>query len=69
MRYVTFYGGFHNSGAIRVRVNDKQYEALAEGFYSIYEILSKYQCKRLDNHFCGIKGCMCGGAMRADIEF
>lgn len=69
MKYVTFYGGFHNSGAIRVRVNDKQYEALKEGFEPLYDILSNHQFKRLNRHFCGIKGCMCGGAMRADIEF
>lgn len=68
MRYVTFSGGFHNSGEIRVRVNERQYNALREGFYSYEEILSKYQMKRLDNHFCGIKDCMCGGVYRAKLH-
>lgn len=67
MRYVTFSGGFHDSGDIRVRVNDKQYAQLEEGFEPLYDILSGYQFKRLSRHFCGIKGCLCGGVLKAKI--
>lgn len=67
-KYVTFYGGFHQVGAIRVRVNDEQYKDIAEGFYPLNEILSEGQMKRLERHFCGIKGCCCGGLSHATIE-
>lgn len=69
MHYVTFYGGFHNCGAIRVRVNDEQYNDLKEGVYPLDEVLSSYQMKRLNKHFCGVDGCTCGGVMRATMEF
>lgn len=69
MKYVTFCGGFHNCGAIRVRVNDEQYKNINEGFYPLDEILSEGQIKRLNRHFCGVKGCTCGGVLRAEIEF
>lgn len=69
MKYVTFSGGFHNCRPIRIRVNEKQYAELQEGFYSLDQILSTYQIKRLDRHFCGHAGCICGGVGRATIEF
>lgn len=68
MKYVTFYGGFHNAGSIRVRVNDEQYNDVKEGFCPLDEILSEGQMNRLNRHFCGVKGCTCGGVMRATIE-
>lgn len=68
MKYVTLYGGFHNAAAIRVRVNEQQYNDLKEGFYPMDEILSEGQLKRLNRHFCGIKGCTCGGVHRAAME-
>lgn len=68
MRYVTFYGGFHDCGAIRVRVNEAQYNELKEGFLPLDEVLSNGQMKRLDRYFCGVKGCCCGGVLRATIE-
>lgn len=67
-------GGFHNSEEIRINVSDKAYEALSivkSGDMSIREwadmYLSVYQEKKLDNHFCGIKGCQCGSYERATI--
>lgn len=68
MKYVTFSGGFHNCGAVRIRVNDEQYNDIKEGFYPLGEILSGYQITRLNRHFCGVRGCTCGGVLRADIE-
>ena len=69
MHYVTFYGGFHNCGAIRVRVNDEQYNDLKGGVYTLDEVLSPYQMERLNKHFCGVDGCTCGGVIRATMEF
>ena len=68
MHYVTFYGGFHNCGAIRVRVNDEQYNALKEGLCPKSEVLSDYQVRRLQKHFCGVDGCLCGGFIRATMD-
>lgn len=68
MKYVKFSGGFHNCPAIRVRVTERQYAELKEGFYSLEQVLSACQMKRLDRHFCGMKDCCCGGACRADME-
>lgn len=69
MKTVTFYGGFHNAGEIKIRVNNNQLRELKEGFYPLGEILSDYQIKRLNRHFCGVRNCTCGGAHRATIEF
>lgn len=68
MKYVTFYGGFHNCGAIRVRVSDEQYNEIANATDTWDNILSEGQMKRLERHFCGIRGCCCGGARLASIE-
>lgn len=68
MKYVTFYGGFHNCDAIRVRVTEQQYNDLKEGFTPQYEVLSDYQVRRLQKHFCGVDGCLCGGFIRATME-
>ena len=71
---VTFSGGFHNSKAISLYMNFSN-EALCD--YAdcnisaktlIDENLTPYQRKRLERHFCGIKGCMCGHWHRADIN-
>jgi len=71
---VTFSGGFHNSKAISLYMNFSN-EALcdyADGQIGatdlIDENLTPYQRKRLERHFCGIKGCMCGHWHRADID-
>lgn len=69
MKYVTFYGGFHNAASTRVRVSDEQYNELREGFYPLADILSEGQMKRLNRHFCGVRGCTCGGVNRATIEW
>ncbi|MBK5204911.1 MAG: hypothetical protein JJD98_05745 [Polaromonas sp.] len=51
---VTVSGGFHNAGEIAILVKDGK--------------LSTGQYKRLTNHFCGIKECVCGGVGRADVD-
>jgi hypothetical protein len=50
---ITISGGFHNVAPITARVTDGK--------------LSIGQYKRLSNHLCGIKGCICGGR-GAEIE-
>lgn len=42
---VTIQGGFHNSSPITLRLTDGK--------------MSVGQYKRLENHMCGIKGCIC----------
>lgn len=71
---VTFSGGLHNSTPINLNMNFSN-EALcdyADGQIGakdlIDENLTPYQRKRLERHFCGIKGCMCGHWHRADID-
>lgn len=68
MKKVSFWGGFHKSESINIRVNDAQAKEIEEGYYPLDEILSNYQLRRLDRHFCGVAGCTCGGVRRADFE-
>ena len=65
---VTFFGGFHNSSSININATAQQLDELNEGFYSLSEILTPNQYKRLNNHFCGVRGCLCGGVIRAKWE-
>ena len=60
---IEFSGGFHNSGSMRVRVDLNYY---ARNQYPHY--LSLAQKIKLQRKFCGISGCTCGGASRADRE-
>ena len=72
MKTLTFYGGFHNVGDIRIRVTEEQYNALKEedgSCYFLSDILSKYQMRRLNKHFCGMDDCECGGVINATIVF
>lgn len=68
MKKVTFFGGFHNCGAITINATEQQVDELNEGFYSLSDILTDYQLKRLNRHFCGVRGCLCGGVIRAEYE-
>ena len=65
---ITFFGGFHNSNAATIRVSNETANDIREGFYPLYELLSDYQLRRLNRHFCGVEGCICGGVMRASVE-
>ena len=65
MKKITFFGGFHNATAININATDNQVNDLKEGFYSLSEILTDSQYKRLNRHFCGVRGCLCGGVIRA----
>lgn len=67
-------GGFHNSKETYVIVSQKAYNAFDDverGLISSSEWIENYlsdnQKKRLENHFCGIKGCTCGSYTRADF--
>ena len=66
--FVTLSGGFHNSPKIRVRIKKGfTMDALHTG--ELYDALSDGQVKKLERHFCGIKGCECGSWVKAQIEF
>jgi hypothetical protein len=56
-----FRGGFHNSAEIGVRVTVESVE-----YGRLVYSLSARQQKRLHAHFCGIRGCCCGGFSRAE---
>ena len=68
---VTLSGGFHNAPAINIQLPVKVAEDLKNGVVSItdYHVLTRAQRIKLDKHFCGIRGCMCGGVARATIQF
>lgn len=67
-RKVRLYGGFHNSQQIVVRVDGMMWDSFEKGYICLREVFSQNQLKRLDNHFCGIKGCKCGGVSRAEYD-
>jgi len=54
-------GGYHNRIEIKMTVDVRFVETRDERF------LSDYQRRRLNRHFCGIKGCACGSHQRANI--
>lgn len=55
-------GGFHNTRPLRMRVKEI---SIHPGVNTLSEILSEAQYLRASNHFCGIRGCTCGGVARA----
>jgi len=61
---ITLSGGFHDSGEIRIKVPADFHPAI----HSIQEAVSESTRKRLDRHFCGIRGCTCGGVQRATVD-
>ena len=71
---VLFNGGFHKSSEIKLYIDFSRNSLIdyADGKISLKELidenLTPYQRKRLENHFCGIKGCTCGSWNRADID-
>lgn len=48
---ITVSGGFHNAGVIAMRLKADPRGGV---------LLSQWQAKRLGDHMCGIKGCICG---------
>lgn len=66
---ITLFGGFHNASAITIRVSNETAKDIHEGFHPLFDCLTSYQLRRLNRHFCGVRGCTCGGVIRADIEF
>ena len=65
---ITLYGGFHNAPAVNVKIPDYACDCLEAGIETIQGVLSSQQLKRLNKHFCGVKGCHCGGVRRASWE-
>lgn len=61
---VTLSGGFHNVGAISVRIPAEKMKTVDEQLHGVLDLLTSYQWKRVQKHFCGIKDCHCGGAYR-----
>lgn len=69
MKRIRLSGGFHNRPEITINVkSDGAVKDWERGNTAFYELLTEYQRKRLEKHFCGIKGCMCGSFMRAEKE-
>lgn len=71
MKKITLSGGFHNCAPINISVPERTYESLRRGDVSItdYHVLTASQQRKLSAHFCGIRGCMCGGVARAAIKY
>jgi len=65
---IVLSGGFHNSPEIKIRVDNTSYRNYALGYIEFDDMLTNYQRKRLERHFCGIKGCTCGSYRRANVE-
>lgn len=57
-----YSGGFHDSDSISLRV-----KVVERNGYQVAQ-LSESQKSKLSRHFCGISGCICGGAARADCD-
>ena len=56
---ITIGGGFHNAGAITIRAKIDPRGGI---------ILSPAQAKRVGNHMCCVKGCICGMQHGWEIE-
>lgn len=56
---ITISGGFHNAGAITIRAKIDPRGGI---------ILSPAQARRVGNHMCGVKGCICGMHHGWEIE-
>lgn len=69
MKKITLSGGFHHRAPKGVTISDNAYADLKAGNAALYEVLSKSQQRRLDNYFCGIRGCECGSYINAKIDF
>lgn len=71
---VILSGGFHNSADIKLFMEFPANALIDYADGKIYakdlieEYATPYQLKRLENHFCGIKGCTCGSWHRADVD-
>lgn len=64
-------GGFHNAPLITVSLPSVIVQGLKSGDLALtdWHVLSRAQRLKLDRHFCGVKGCKCGGVARAEIIF
>jgi hypothetical protein len=58
---ITAYGGFHNSPEITIKIPAISEVDKVFAPEIALEKLSEFQRKKLNRHFCGIKGCECGG--------
>ena len=70
MLQITFFGGFHNSGEITINIKSEEArKRIINGESHPLDEISDNQRKKLDRIFCGIKGCTCGGALRAEYYY
>ncbi len=65
---ITLSGGFHISNNINVIISSSDYNELKNGNMGLIDALSDSQLNRLNRHFCGVRGCQCGGVIRAKWE-
>lgn len=65
---LTLYGGFHNATPMNVEISASDYERLRDHEATLADVLSEPQFKRVQRHFCGVEGCVCGGVLRASWE-
>ena len=66
---IRMWGGFHNSPLITIKVkNNEVFNDFQMGFCGLSDLITPYQRKRLEKHFCGISGCTCGSYNRAWME-
>lgn len=68
-KQIILKGGFHKAKPIKVTVS-KDFDLSLEHHVSIVRLideLSEKTLKKLENHFCGVKGCKCGGIIFATI--
>ena len=66
---VLLSGGYHGSPQTRVYLGadlSTVREKIESG--ELHELLTESQISRLDRHFCGIAGCMCGSWRRAHAQ-
>lgn len=65
-KLITLEGGFHNSDSIQVKIKTEYLDRI-ETASDCRQFVSEQVEKKLDKHFCGIKGCKCGGFARAEL--
>ena len=65
---ITLSGGFHTVNPINAVITASDLDELKRGNMGLVDVLTDHQLRRFWRHFCGVKGCLCGGAARAKWE-
>lgn len=61
---LTMWGGFHKVSSITVLVPEYSARCLREGYETLQGVMTPYQLRRVQKHFCGMAECRCGGIHR-----